>query len=192
MTLPRGAVAVFLICAAAWGVTFLAHGVLFWVLLLVSAMVSYFVLGGWIYRNASPWRRVYFGMIEKYSMLAGAQAYIAEAAGQTLNPRGPVAALLKQIQPGITEDEITYLLDDWERELQNGVDPDLLTEIMQENKVPPQDIPARLERLQKLMAEPKNYNAFFVRCAIGDAIEAEAGREQKKAYWKAVLGGKIA
>ena len=55
----------------------------------------------------------------------------------------------------------------------------------------PQDIPARLERIQKRMAEPKNFNAFFIRYAIGETIEAKVGRKQKKAYWKAVLEGKI-
>jgi len=98
---------------------------------------------------------------------------------------------LKQIQPAFTEREITYLLDKWERELGNGGDLDLLTQIMQENKVPPGDIPAQLERIKKRMNEPENYNAFFVRYAIGETIEAKVGHKEKKSYWKALLEGKI-
>ncbi len=191
MGIPRGAVAVFLTCAVAWGVTFLTHGWVFWVLLVISILITYYVLGGWIYHNASPWRRIYFPLIQQYSFLAGAHAGIAEQTGQTFTPRGPVAALLKQIQPGFTEGEVTYLLDKWECELRNGGDQDLLTQIMQDNKVPPQDIPARLERIMKRMNEPENYNAFFIRYAIGETIEAKVGRKEKKSYWKALLEGKI-
>lgn len=191
MGIPRGAGAVFLICAVAWGVTILTHGWVFWVLLVISVLITYYVLGGWYYRNASPWRRIYFPLIQDYSFLAGAHLGIAEQTGHAFTPRGPVGALLKQIQPEFTEGEVVYLLDKWEHELQNGGDQDLLTQIMQENNVPPQDIPLRLARIKGRTNEPKNYAAFFVRYAIGEIIESKVGRKEKKSYWKALLEGKI-
>ena len=99
MILPRGAGAVFLTCAVVWVVTFLAHGWVSWAFLVVSILITYFVLGNWIYCHASPWRRIYFPMIDRYSRLAGAHSALAEVSGQSFTPRGPVAALLKQIQP---------------------------------------------------------------------------------------------
>jgi hypothetical protein len=62
---------------------------------------------------------------------------------------------------------------------------------MQEDNVPPQDIPLRLARIKARMNEPDNYTAFLVRYAIGEIIEAKVGRKEKRSYWKAVLEGKI-
>jgi hypothetical protein len=124
-------------------------------------------------------------------MLAGAHSALAEHTGRTFSPRGPLGNLLKEIQPQFTEGEILHLLDKWEHELQNGGDQALLTEMMQESNVPTQEIPSRLAKISERTNEPGNYDALFVRYAIGEIIEAKVGRKQKKLYWKALVAGDV-
>lgn len=181
----------FVALATLWAVTILAEGWLFWILLGISGVASYFVIGRWIYRNSSPWRRIYFPLINRYSFLSGAQIVVADQAGEQFTPKKPLAVLLKEIQPAFTDDEISYLLENWQRDFETFQNAALFVQIMRENGVSERELAAKIQALAATMRQGNNYNGFFVRHAIGEIIESKVGVSQKKSYWRAVLSGRL-
>jgi hypothetical protein len=180
----------FLAIGILWVVTILAESWLFWILLGISGVASYFIIGRWIYRNSSPWRRIYFPLIDRYSFLSGAHIAAADMAGEQFTPKKPLAVLLKEIQPAFTDDEISYLLEKWKNDFETFQNAPLFEEIMRENGVSEQELSMKVQALATILQD-NNYNALFVRHAVGEIIESKVGSSQKKAYWRAVLSGRL-
>jgi hypothetical protein len=181
----------FLVLGILWVVTILVEGWLFWILFGISGVASYFIIGRWIYRNSSPWRRIYFPLVDRYSFLSGAHVAAADMAGEQFSPKKPLAVLLKEIQPAFTDDEISYLLEKWQHDFESFQNASLFGEIMRENGVSERELPVKVQALATAMAQGNNYNALFVRHAVGEIIESKVGSSQKKAYWRAVLSGRL-
>ena len=53
------------------------------------------VIGRFIYYNSTPWRRIYFPLINRYAYLGGAHVEIAEQTGTEFSPLSPLFILLK-------------------------------------------------------------------------------------------------
>ena len=174
-----------------WGVTFLVTGWLFLLLAAVAGIITYYVVGLYVYRNREPWRRIYFPLIQRYAFLGAAHVRLAELAQAEFHPRKPLGVLLKEFQPAYTEHDIERILARWQIEFETFADADLFQEIFQEAGTRSEDMSDKLMNFRAAMFDPKNYNSCFVRHAIGQIISAKAGIEQKKRYWKALLSQKV-
>lgn len=174
---------------ALWLVVFLTRGWLFWVLVLVSAVISWFVIGRYLYRNASPWRRIYFPLIDHYAFVSGAHIHFADATGEAFSPINPMRAVLKAGWPNASDEETDGVLSEFKRRF-DEFDRPFFAELVHE-VLPNDDIESRLDLLRQEMFG-NNYNAMLVRYIIGEIIALQAGIDQKKKFWKAVLTNRIA
>ena len=111
--------------AALWMLVFFAAGWLFWLLAVVATITTYYVVGLYIYRNSSPWRRLYFPLIQRYAFLGAAHVRLADMAQTEFTPRKPLGVLLKEFQPDFTDEQIERMLDKWQSEFETFVDADL-------------------------------------------------------------------
>lgn len=177
--------------AVLWLLAFFASGILSWLLALIAAITTFYAVGLFIYRNSSPWRRLYFPLIQRYAFLGAFHVRLADTAQTEFTPRKPLCVLLKEFQPDFTEEAIEQILDNWQSEFENFDDARLFQQIYQEAGIRSEDLPAKLNTLRTSMIDPQNYNSCFVRHAIGQIIHAKAGNEQKKKYWQALLSGKV-
>lgn len=174
-----------------WGGTFLVTGWLFWLLAAVVGIITYYVVGLYVYRNYEPWRRIYFPLIQRYAFLGAAHVRLAELAQAEFHPRKPLGVLLKEFQPVYSEQDIERILARWQIEFETFADADLFREIFQEAGTRSEDVSDKLMNFRAAMLDPRSYNACFVRHAIGQIISAKAGIDQKKRYWKALLSQKV-
>jgi hypothetical protein len=162
-----------------------------WLLALIAAITTFYAVGLFIYRNSTPWRRLYFPLIQRYAFLGPIHVRFADTAQTKFTPRKPLGVLLKEFQPDFTEEAIERILDNWQSEFENFDDALLFQQIFQEAGIRSEDLPGKLNNLRTSMIDSQNYNSCFVRHAIGQIIHAKAGNEQKKKYWQALLSGKV-
>lgn len=174
-----------------WALVFIASGWLFWPLAVIAVIVTCYVVGLYIYRNSSPWRRIYFPLIQRYAFLGGAHVRLADMAQTKFTPRKPLGVLLREFQPAFTDEQIERILDKWQSEFEDFDDADLFQQIFQESGIRSEDMSEKLNKLHTAMIDPQSYNSCFVRHAIGQIIHAKVGIEQKKQYWHALLFKKV-
>lgn len=174
-----------------WALVFIASGWLFWPLAVIAVIVTCYVVGLYIYRNSSPWRRIYFPLIQRYAFLGGAHVRLADMAQTKFTPRKPLGVLLREFQPAFTDEQIERILDKWQSEFEDFDDADLFQQIFQESGIRSEDMSEKLNKLHTTMIDPQSYNSCFVRHAIGQIIHAKVGIEQKKQYWHALLFKKV-
>ena len=177
--------------AVLWVLVFFATGWIFWPLVVVAAIITCYVVGLYIYRNSSPWRRLYFPLIQRYAFLGGAHVRLADMAQTKFTPRKPLGVLLKEFQPDFTDEQIERMLDKWQSEFETFDDADLFRKIFQEAGIGSEGVSEKINKLRTTMIDPQNYNSCFVRHVIGQIIHAKAGIEQKKQYWHALLFKKV-
>jgi len=138
-----------------------------------------------------PWRKLYDPLMDRYAVLSGAQLAMADARGSEFSPLDPLAVLLQEFQPTLTEDEISDFLESCKVQFDSFAIGDLLTQIYQEANLPPEEILGRLEERRTTFLNEKFYNGYLVRFVIGELIgyNQEAGPEERKRYWAAMLAG---
>lgn len=181
----------FLVPVVLWVLVFFATGWAFWVFLVLACLATYFIVGRWVYRNATPWRRLYFPLIDRYAILSGAHLAIADRTGEAFSPKKPLAVLLNEFEPGHTDEETQFALDKWELDFESGRTDELFVTLLRERGASADRAVAMSEELGKRMRHGDGRNGFFVRYVIGEVIEARLGVAQKKAYWRAILSGRL-
>jgi hypothetical protein len=158
----------------------------FWVFAFVLALVAYLVIGRLVFRNATAWRRIYFPLIDRYSVLGGAHVGMADKAGTDFTPKRPLAVLLKEYNPAWTAEEIELLLSKWTVDFESN--HDFFDELFDKEVNRPSE---RSRKSWESIRTGEGRNSFFVRYVIGKLIESTLGSNERKAYWRAILKGDV-
>jgi hypothetical protein len=177
----------------AWALVYVVHGTfvinkagwLFWTLFPLAALATFLFVVRWVHRNWTPWRRMYFPLIDRYAALSGFHLGVADRTGVEFTPKKPLAVLIKEIEPTRTDEEVELVLNKWEVDFDS--DHHVFEELLREGKGSDADISIKLKRLRNSMQNGDNRNVFFVRYVIGKFIEAKFGKDELKAYWRAIF-----
>ena len=118
----------------------------------------------------------------------------ADMTNTEFSPLKPLLVLLKEYAPNWPDSEIQSSLEQWKRELDTFDCREFFAQVFRDvnNSKDQSRLDEMVEKAREHMMDENNYNGALVRYVIGQVIEREAGLEQKKRYWKAVLSGKVA
>jgi hypothetical protein len=176
---------------ALWILTISVRGWLFWICLIITVVASYLVIGRFIYHNSTPWRRIYFPLINRYAYLGGFHLEIAEQTGAEFSPLTPLFMLLKDYLKDVERTQLEEMLRKWKAEFDDFQCRRVFQEILSRRNLDPEKVNEKVEHIRQTIFEAKNYNGSLVRYVIGQVIERKLGPEQKKKYWEAVLSGDV-
>ena len=113
------------------------------------------------------------------------------ATGSEFSPLDPLAVLLKEVS-ALTEDEISDFLESCKVQFDSFAIGDLLTQILQEANLSPEEISSRLEERRTTFLDERFYNVYLVRFVIGELIgHNHEGPEERKRYWAAIYTGDV-
>jgi hypothetical protein len=177
-----------IVLSLAWsGVAFLS-GWPRWIALVAALVLSHFVIGLWWYRNATPWRRTYFRAIGAFAHLSGIHLRLAEATGEAYSPESAFPALLRNLYPDWTDQQITATIATYQHQIADG-------SYRREWEARFNEVFASVPASRRNELMIKHFEAadagLRVRSLIADLIEQESGQAQRALFWRALFAGKV-
>ncbi len=117
----------------------------------------------------------------------------ADMTNTEFSPLKPLLVLLKEYAPNWPDNEMQTFLEEWKHELDTFQCREFFGQVFRDmdHSMDESRVDEMIEKARNHMVSEANYNGVLVRYVIGQVIERDAGLEQKKRYWKAVLTGKV-
>ena len=177
------------------------HLILFSLALLTSGVVSiifwilfvFIILGEilrYYHRLASPWRRIHFPLMIRYSAILGYYKGIGKNADE-LNIEQILRTLIKGVYPHMDDNEINLLIKSARDKMINLSDKEILEKIFKEN-----NLNLNYDKFNKLMDkiklslnDPKE-RAWYLKYVIAEIIAKEYGEEERIKYIYSLITGK--
>jgi len=154
--------------------------------LILWAIFGLIVLwaGGFLYhRSSSPWRRLHFSLMARYSAIVGSMlaADITEVLG----------VLIKNVYPDWGDDEINSLIESAEEKMVDFSDRVELEELFKKSK-PPLDQNKLQELMDRIGTALRNPEKKMLRIGyvIGEIVGRDYGEQERLKYIHAVITGK--
>lgn len=169
---------------------FFLHGWVFWAGLILSAILSYFLVGLTLYRNATPWRRIghqgFYRWVFVTAGLEEGRRLGATESDYELRERA-LACTLRHIYAGLDSEEAhahaaRYIADATGTGLANE-----LFEYLTRRGRPAEDAATLARNTARALQEDKNIGRTIIVFTLARIIGREFGVIQKDLYWQAVF-----
>jgi hypothetical protein len=163
-----------------------------WIAVALAIPPTVWIFGFVIHRYGTAWRRYYFGLMDYHAAIVAAHLVATRLTDGRLafDPLKPFAAVIKKSAPGMADSEVEKHLSQWKQEFDNFEFRQLFWELYAET-VGNSDADEMVNEIRESMARNENYNESLLRYIIGKVIQKNAGPEQNRRYWRAVLRGKV-
>ncbi len=176
---------------------------------LVFWMLFGFIIlyeGGYFYhRLSSPWRRLHFPLMVRYSAIAGVQMGAAESTGKEFNFEKALHAFVKNIYP-YREDlaELTKNLEDLEltdrfkspiksadEKMANFSDRKALEELFKKSNstIDQNKLQELMDKIETALRNPEE-KGLRLKYVIGEIVSRDYGEQERLKYIHAVITGK--
>ena len=183
------------LAALFWGISLVTQGWLSWIAGSLALLATVWVLGFVVHRYGRSWRRIYFGFMDHYSFMANAHLAVEAMTegGMAFDQLKPIAASMKRDSPKMNDGEVETWLARWKSEADAFETREFFRDLYAEINPSMNELEVRqaIDDMQNQVLSEEHYNSYLLRYIIGQIIEKDAGIDEKKRYWRAILTGKV-
>lgn len=186
-TMPEIGAAI-IVQLVALGGALLLPGVLAILLWVVYILATAFLAWRFAFRLRSPWARIHYPLMLRYSALAGVEAAAAATYGRDYSMNNVLLPLLRSLYPDREDHELQDVISSAERKLTDFSDEAPLREFLNPLAGATQT-DAILARTKADIQDRVGWDAKLLRFVIAEVVTREFGHKERTKYIAALLTG---
>ncbi len=164
-----------------------AVSIVSWVLF---ALVTLFVIGRYAFRLSSPWRRLHYPMMFRYSGLAGQEMGLAQAENREFDVSAALRNLVKSVFPTWPDDEVDAFIESAKERMVAFKDREAIVSFLsRSSSVDTRRLQESLERVEEILKRPGE-KGISVRYVIAGIVGRICGEEERFRYLEAVFSSR--
>lgn len=159
-----------------------------WVLF---ALVTLFVIGRYSFRLSSPWRRLHYPLMFRYSGFAGQEMGLAQMEKREFDVRGALRNLVKSVYPNWQDDEVDALVNSAGERMVAFKDREAFVSLLKSRNptLDSQRLNELLQTMGDLLKRPDE-KGMLVRYVIAEIVGRIHGEQERLKYLQAVFSGR--
>ncbi|MFZ3122914.1 MAG: hypothetical protein WA104_06120 [Thermodesulfovibrionales bacterium] len=181
---------IFIIQVLSFGIALITNGILSIVFWVIFALVTIYEVGRYYVRLASPWRRIHFPLMVRYSSIAGYQMGTAERTGKEFSIKDVLHTLVKSAYPYMEDYQADSLIKSAQEKMYNFSDKEALKKLFHKSKhsIDDNKLQELMDKIETALKNPQE-KGLLVRYIIGEIIGKDYGEQERLKYIHAVITG---
>lgn len=154
-------------------------------------LVSLFFMGRYFYRLSSPWRRLHFPLMYRYSGLAGQEMGLAQVENREFDVRAALRNLVKSVYPNWQDDEADALVNSARERMVAFKDREAFVSFLKSRNptLDPQRLNEFLQKTGDLLKRPDE-KGMLVRYVIAEIVGRIHSEQERLKYLQAIFSGR--